>query len=224
MIKTIKQVLFPFTRRIGLLIGLLLLSVWSLQSQDLVQCSGMVYTQRDNQLTGLAFADIAILGTSRGSYTDESGFFSLAAQRGDTIQVNYIGYVSRYFVVPLDLSDSRYVAKVVLEQDTIFLEPAIVLFWPSREHFRIEFLQMDVSDPLLEIAKKNLSPETLAALAPSVGSDGQAGVSLYFAERANKLVYNGQFNTGNLLNPLAWMQFIEAIKRGDFKKKKKKVR
>ncbi len=192
--------------------------------QDLVQCSGIVYTRRDGQQIPLAYAEIGIVGTYRGTYSDDRGFYSFAVERGDSVVAHYIGYASKVFVVPHNLVENRYILNIELNQDTLVLEPALIYPWPSREHFRIEFLQMDVSDPMQEQAMRNLSAEALAALAPSVKADGQAGVSLYFADRANRLVYNGQFNTSRILDPLAWLQFIEAIKRGEFKKKKRKVK
>jgi hypothetical protein len=39
--------------------------------------------------------------------------------------------------------------------------------------------------------------------------------------RANQLYYYKQAPPQNFLSPVAWMQFFDAWKRGDFKKKKK---
>jgi len=41
----------------------------------------------------------------------------------------------------------------------------------------------------------------------------------YMSSQADKLYYKGQTMPNNLLNPIAWAKFIQAWKRGDFKKK-----
>ncbi|MBL7892109.1 MAG: carboxypeptidase-like regulatory domain-containing protein, partial [Bacteroidia bacterium] len=38
-------------------------------------------------------------------------------------------------------------------------------------------------------------------------------------QRYSKLYYAGQYPSYSILNPIAWTQFIQAWKRGDFKKK-----
>ena len=39
------------------------------------------------------------------------------------------------------------------------------------------------------------------------------------AEQARQAVYYGQQQPMNILNPIAWGQFFEAWKRGDFRRK-----
>ncbi len=55
-----------------------------------------------------------------------------------------------------------------------------------------------------------------------VPADGTESVDLQLREAAASRYYEGQFKPQNVFNPVAWKQFIEAWKRGDYKKKKKK--
>ncbi len=108
-----------------------------------------------------------------------------------------------------------------MAQDTFQLESAIVYSIPSKEHFKPEFLEMDVSDKLKDIAEKNLSQDVLKRLEPFTPSDGRAGMSLYFSDKAAEAYYDGQIKQQRIFDPLAWSEFFKAWKRGDFKKKKK---
>ena len=73
----------------------------------------------------------------------------------------------------------------------------------------------------LEIARKNLSPELLEAKAEAMPMNGSMNFKWQMQQRSNQLYYAGQSrmnNLSNLLNPIAWAKFIEAWKRGDFKR------
>ncbi len=203
-----------------LLFTVLLNDVYT-QGKKVIQFSGFIYSNTLNQ-TPLPYAGIGILKTRHGTYTDGNGFFSMAAETGDTIFCSYLGYKSKLLILPSQLKDDRYFQNIFLDQDTFLLEPAIVYAIPSKEHFRPEFLEMDVSDKMKEIAQQNIAQEVLATLAPHTPSDGMAGVSLYFAEESQKMYYDGQFKPQRIFDAFAWAKFIEALKRGDFKKKKKK--
>jgi hypothetical protein len=191
------------------------------QQSRVIQFSGIIYAKTENP-TPLPHVGIGILRTRHGTYSDLNGFFSMAAETGDTIICNYLGYKSKKLVIPGQLNEDRYFQTIYLEQDTFLLESAVVYSIPSREHFRMEFLEMNVDDKMKEIAQQNISQEVLASLAPYTPSDGRAGVSLYFSEESQKMYYDGQFKPQRIFDAFAWAKFIEALKRGDFKKKKKK--
>lgn len=191
------------------------------QHQGVIQYSGIVYANIAGEKKPLPFTGIGILRTRQGTYSNENGFFSLAAESGDTIMFSSLGYKPLRKILPSGIISDRYYEDVLLEQDTFQLESAIVYSIPSKEHFRPEFLAMDVSDKLAEEAKKNLAQDVLNQIAPHTPSDGTAGVSMYFQQEANKMVYDGQFKPQPIFNLFSWIEFFKAWKRGDFKKKKK---
>ncbi|MBK9271447.1 MAG: carboxypeptidase-like regulatory domain-containing protein [Saprospiraceae bacterium] len=192
----------------------------SAQNTELIQLSGMVMTDVDGQPRPLPFAEIGILNTNRGTYADSKGFFSLAVQRGDSIVFQYIGYKSAFFLVPDSLSSDRYTVFQILTKDTIFLPQTVVYPWPSKEYFRQEFLAMDVSDKLSEIAAAHLAQERIRGLMSSTPADGTETSSLYLSQQAQNYYYMGQLKPMNILSPLAWIEFFKAWQRGDFKRKK----
>ena len=192
------------------------------QDKPVIQFSGMVYSQANGAQSPLPFVGIGILRTRHGTYSDANGFFSMAAQTGDTILFSSLGYKSQRLVLPSEIKSDRHFENITLEQDTFQLESAIVYSIPSKEHFRPEFLEMDVSNKLKDEAERNLAQDVLEKLEPYTPSDGRAGVSLYFSQESQKLYYDGQIKPQNIFSPLAWVEFFKALKRGEFKKKKKK--
>ena len=191
------------------------------QSYKLVQLTGMVMTDSDGDPKPLPFAEISILNTNRGVYSDGKGFFSLVVQNGDTLIFNYVGFKPAYFIVPDRLHKEHYTIFQIMTQDTIFLPQTVVYPWPDKEFFRQEFLAMDISKSLEDIAAANLAQDKIRRLMEITPADGRETSSLYLSQNAQKYYYAGQFKPMQILNPMAWIEFFKAWKRGDFRKKNK---
>ena len=189
--------------------------------QDVVQFSGVVVTEEGGEIIFLPYTNVAVEGTSRGTITEIDGFFSIVAVKGETIVFSRIGYENAKLEIPDTLSSDFYSVVQPLTKDTILLPEAVIYPWPSREHFKVEFLAMDVTDELKQQAEENLDAITMAQLRESLPFDGREATSMVLKENADKAYYYGQLKPQNILNPLAWKKFIDAWKRGDFKKKDK---
>lgn len=187
---------------------------------SLVQFSGMVLDGSDEMLYPIPYANILLTEDGRGTYSDLKGFFSIVAKMGDVVTFSAIGYRDVEFVIPDTLTNSRYSLVQLLSQDTINLPTAVVFPWPSREHFKLEFLAMDVTNEMQERAVENLAENTLARMREEVLTDGNENADFYMRQQAKNYYYIGQTPPMNIFNPFAWKQFFEAWKRGDFKKKK----
>jgi hypothetical protein len=200
------------------------LSLNLLQGQDysLVQVSGIVYTNENSKVKLLPYAEIGIQNTFRVIYGSENAFYSIAAQRGDTVVFNYLSYDEEIFVVPYNFRGESITLNVELTQDTVFLPKVTINPWPSREHFRPEFLAMNVEESMYQIAMANLAKDRIEELMLLTSRDGKENASLYLSQQAQKYYYQGQLRPMNIMSPLAWMEFFQAWKRGDFKSKKKK--
>jgi len=179
-------------------------------------------TEEAGGIIFLPYTNVSVEGTSRGTITETDGFFSIVAVKGETIVFSRIGYETAKLAIPDTLTSDYYSVVQPLTQDTILLPEAVIYPWPSREHFKEEFLAMDVTDELREQAEENLDAETLVELRRNLPTDGREATSFVLAENASKAYYYGQLKPQNILNPLAWKKFIDAWKRGDFKKKDKK--
>ncbi len=193
------------------------------QNQDLIQFSGVVVTEDENgEMAPLPYTTIAVIGTDRGTYAEIDGFFSIVAEIGDTMEFSRVGYQSIQHVIPDSLDSKFYSWYQVMSRDSILLPEAVIYPWPSREHYKIEFLALDVSNELKRRAEENLAQEILDRMRSDVPADGSEAYSLTRQNQIQTYTYSGQYKPQNIFNPIAWAQFVKAWKRGDFKKKKKK--
>lgn len=196
------------------------------QKQDsvkLVQFSGLVVTESESgeEIVPLPYTNIAILGTERGTYSEIDGFFSIVTEVGDTLVFSRIGFKTVEFIIADTLQSSFYSWYQMMSTDDILLPEAVIYPWPSREHYKIEFLALDVSSEMREKAKANLAQEMLEEMQFTVPADGKEAYNLTTANQVYNYQYSGQYKPQNLFNPVAWAKFIQAWKNGDFKKKKK---
>lgn len=214
------------TRIISILSLLLVfISAQSLSAQDpqqdssLIQFSGQVIMDEDGTLVSLPYVNVYIKEQSfRGDYTDENGFFSLVAEKGETVVFSGIGLKTVEYTIPDTLSRSRYSIVQMMTADVYNLPETVVYPWPSKEHFKIEFLAMDVSNELQRQAEENLSAETLEDLREELPPDGIETSQVYLKQEAERNYSIGQFKPMRIMSPLAWAKFFKAWKDGDFKR------
>ncbi|MEM6773183.1 MAG: carboxypeptidase-like regulatory domain-containing protein [Bacteroidota bacterium] len=214
-------------KHLGLLLCLVL-AFTGLQAQrlvdqngeELVQFSGMVLDGGDNQLLPIPYATVLIKDDGRGTYANLEGFFSIVVHKGDSIIFSALGFDDAVYVVPDTLKDDKYSIVQLLTKNDIDLPTAVVFPWPSREHFKLEFLAMDVSSELQDRVSASLSPSNMERLREAVPASGAENASFYLRQQAQKTYYIGQRPPMNIFSPVAWKQFFDGWKRGDFKKKK----
>ena len=184
-----------------------------------IQFSGRVVTEIDNKLDPLPYTNIAVKGTPRGTSTNIDGFYSLVVLPGETVLFSRLGFELVEYLIPSDLSQNTHSKIVVMKQDTLFLPGVDIYPWPDPDFFKIEFLALEVNEELEEIAQQNLSPEKMARLRDILPADGREVSGIELRQLSQAYYYEGQLKPQNIFNPLSWKKFIDAIKRGDFKKK-----
>jgi len=198
---------------------LLCLAAYAQDSSRVIQLSGQI---SDNMGLVPLYTNVSVVGTNRGTVCRIDGFYSLPVRTGETIIYSNIGYMDQEFVVPHDAEGTFVTNDVVLQKDTIFLNPVTIRPWPDRDFFEIEFLALDVDNYLEDIAYQNLSPERLEILRQFLPVDGGEVAKIELQRTAAQYYSVGQIRPQNILNPLSWKKFIDALRRGDFKKKDKK--
>lgn len=184
---------------------------------DLLQFSGVVVS--GDSLLPVPFTAITIKGTYRGTLSDYYGFFSFVAQEGDTIEFSVLGFQKSTYVLPDSLDGSRYSIIQVLNQDTVMLPTTVIYPWPTKEQIYEYFLKAPVPDDDLERARKNLAQETIVDMALAVPMDATMNYRNAMSQYNTRLYNAGQIPMNNLLNPIAWAKFVQAWKKGEFKKK-----
>lgn len=190
----------------------------------LIQFSGMLLTDDRGQLRPVPYATVYLPNKNRGTYSDYRGFFTLVVEKGDKVRFTCIGLETITITVPDTLTQDQYSVVQLMTEDTINLPTTVIFPWPSREHFKIEFLKMDVTPELQRRAAENLANEYLAEARKNpdmVPHSGKESANFYLRQQAREYVYIGQVPPMNIFSPLAWGQFFKAWKDGKFKKQKK---
>lgn len=213
------------TFKVVTIVSLLAASAASVTAQkladtsDLVQLSGIILVEENGMLEPLPYVNIYIHSTRRGTFSSLDGFFSIVGKKGERVVFSSIGYKEVDYVIPDTLAGNRFSIIQVMDRDTVLLPETVIYAWPSREHFKLEFLAMETQSPLEKRLEENLSDRAIAQLITYLPTDGDENVDLFLQQQAQSYYYEGQFRPINVLNAFAWAEFIKALKRGDFKKK-----
>ena len=203
-----------------LLLSILLVIATTTFSQSgnrkLVQFSGVVVT--GDSLEPVPFTSILTKGSYRGTISDVYGYFSFVAQVGDTIEFAAVGFKRGNYAIPDSLAENKYSMIHVLMPDTVLLRPLEVYPWPSKEQFREAFMALNLSDNEYQRTLKLLNSAEAIQRLENLPPD--AGLAAHYQTAVeNTRIYNqGMAPTVNLFNPIAWAQFVQAWRTGQFKK------
>ncbi len=185
--------------------------------EDLIQFSGQLLTEENGQIVPVPYANVYLKNKKRGTYTDMKGFFSFVAAKGEAIVFSSVSYKTVEKRIPDTLSQKQYSVIQLMSKDNTLLPEMIVFPWPSREHFKIEFLAMNVHDEMQKRATENLASKELKRMRKELAYDGKESGQYYLREQAKQAYYNGQFRPMNIFSPLAWSKFFKDFKDGKFK-------
>ena len=184
---------------------------------SVVQLYGIVMTA--DSLKGLESVSVMIKGQNRGTITNSKGVFSIVVLKGDQVIFTSIGFKPKTVLIPSNLEGNQHSIIQLMVNDTIYLAATIIKARPSRAQFERDFLNTEVPDDYIAVARKNNSEATRKILVANLPTDGRESSSQYLRQNANKAYYQGQAPPMNIFNPFAWSEFIKAWKRGDFKNK-----
>jgi hypothetical protein len=184
-----------------------------------VQFSGVVVTA--DSLRPIPYVTISVEGTYRGTLTDLNGFFSFVARKDETLVFKCLGYKSVKYTIPDTLTKDRYSLIQMMRPDTLYLDTTFIYPWPTYEQFKNAFVKADIPDDELERARRNAEAIEEHSLTDYVPMDGSMNYRNYFDNYRAKLYYIGQQPPNNLLNPIAWYEFIKAWEEGKLKSKRK---
>jgi hypothetical protein len=190
------------------------------KEEKFIQISGVVVDA--DSLKPVPFVSVLIKGTKRGTITDYYGFFTLVASPGDELQFFSLNHKNGVYKLDDTLQQTHYYIIHSLVKDTIQLPSVSVYPWPTKEEFKKAFLNLDLSDTDYDRAAKNLDRKELSYNERNYTMDAQANYQYAMQQQLTKMYSLGQYPTINLLNPIAWAQFIEAWRKGKFKNNNKK--
>src|SRR5690606_40675708 len=111
-------------RLAALMLGIFLLTISSLQAQDL-PITGKVTASGGMPLIGV---NVLIEGTSRGAATDVNGNFKLNAPAGATLKFTFVGYLPK----EIKISNSTPL-NVTMEEDVQKLNDVVVVGYGTQK-------------------------------------------------------------------------------------------
>lgn len=182
---------------------------------SVVQFYGVVMTA--DSLQGIPSVSVVVKGQGRGTFSNEQGVFSIVVMKGDQIEFSSVGYKPKLYQIPKNLEGNQWSIIQLMVTDTMYLPATIIKPRPTREQFERDFVNTKVPDDEIEIARQNNDAVKRRVLARGLPSDAREAANLYLKQSATKYSYMGQNPPQNIFNPLAWADFIQAWKRGDFK-------
>ncbi len=185
--------------------------------RKLIQFSGVIVDS--DSLRPIPYTSIIIKNSNRGTISDYFGYFSFVAQESDTIIFSAISFNGAQFIIPDTLTTNRYSLIQVLRSDTIYLKGVEVYPWPTREQFKSAFMKLELPEDEFIRADKNMARADMKELMTGMAMDASLNFKNTQQQYQSKLYYAGQYPPNNLLNPIAWAKFIQAWKKGDYKKK-----
>lgn len=184
------------------------------RSNKLVQFSGIITDADSNAV--VPYVTITNVSYKEQKYSaNYQGYFSFVAHAGDTITFSAVGFTSKTIVLPNEIVDRKYTAKIQIKSEIVYLQTVRVYPWATVEEFTKDFLSMKVADDDMAIAKRNLSPKSIKGMSQTLSRDAQEIGSSNYRNNFDRMVNVNMRQTNPLLNPFAWGKLMQTIFNGD---------
>ena len=182
---------------------------------SVVQIYGVIMTA--DSLKAIPSVSVVVKGRNQGTYSSDQGVFSIVVLKGDVIEFSSVGYKTIDYTVSDTLKGNQQSVIQLMVTDAKYLPATIIRPRPTREQFERDFVNTTVPDDDIEIARQNNSAAKRAILSRGLPANANEAASTYLRQSSQRYYYQGQAPPQNILNPLAWADFIQAWKRGDFR-------
>ena len=202
-------------------VSLIFSDAFAQKEERIIQFSGLVVG--GDSLYGIWGVHIYVPHTGRGSISNEYGYFSMPVLISDSIVISAVGFKKQHIIIPDDAKNQSYTAIIELITDTTILPIVEIFPYPTVELFKQAFLALELHDENKSNAQKNLDEKLLARILYDSEMDASLNYTYYMNQEIHKIStqrFDPMLNIP-LLNPFAWIELIQSIRRGDFKKKKK---
>lgn len=182
---------------------------------SVVQLYGVIMTA--DSLKGIPMVSVVVKGRNQGTYSSDQGVFSIVVLKGDVIEFSSVGYKTYTLSVPDTFRGNQYSVVQLMVTDAKYLPATVIRPRPTREQFERDFVNTRVPDDDIEIARQNNDAAKRRVLSRSLPANAGEAAATYLRQSASRYYYQGQAPPQNIFNPVAWADFINAWKRGDFR-------
>ncbi len=188
------------------------------ESRRYVQVSGIITDISARPVGGVSIVSRKL---RRATVSEPTGIYSITSTPGDTIYFRALGFKRYHTIIPPDYQEKVAKADIMLEIDTIEIEPVTILPWKNYSEFLRDMTKERPVDPIVENMNENIA-SIYVALANETGVriTPEAGYSYAMGQNFNNMATRSQYPYNNLLNPLAWAKFFNGVKNGMLKNQK----
>lgn len=204
------------------LFALFFLGMEKTQAQDqkerkVIQLSGIILNS--DSTDAVPGVNVYVPKKGRGTSSGRFGYFSMPVLEGDSVVFSFIGLKRQTYVVPQQMEDDKISLILTMQDDEITLAEIEVMPYPTEDEFKRAVLAMNYEAPMTIDSRGNLSPETLLRWAENMPASGNENFRGFQQGKVMQIQDRYGPRPFRLLDPFAWSQFIQSIKRGDLKKK-----
>ena len=190
--------------------------------RKIIQFTGIVAT--GDSLLGVPGASVYVPKAGRGTASNIYGYFSMAVLAGDSIVIRSLGYSNQTIVITKDFQRQSYSVIVQLKEDATVLPEVRVFPYTTERDFKKAFLALHLPTERGSAAADNLNQELMNRI---FRTQPMGAVANFRQTMSNQsLDYDrkmgiapNQYSNNPLLNPFSWLQLIQQVKKGEFKKK-----
>ncbi|MCC9166740.1 carboxypeptidase-like regulatory domain-containing protein [Pontibacter harenae] len=207
--KKVRQGLFAMLAFV--LIGISMPQSTMAQGQKrVVQLSGFVAF--GDSLFGIGGVNVYVPETTRGSMTNEFGFFSMPVVTGDSVLFSALGYKTQYLIIPKNFKNDSYSVIIQMQEDAVTLPEITVIPWATERDFKNAVLAVKLPDEGRAIATQNLDPKRLEELFLTTPMDGGGNFRFWnqqqIQQQQNRIMYP-------TISPFAIPALINSIFKGN---------
>lgn len=184
------------------------------KSNKLVQFSGIITDTDSNSV--VPYVTITNLSNRGQKYAaNYQGYFSFIVNPGDTVVFSAVGFTSKTLVLPQDITEHHYTAKIQIKPEVVYLKAVTIYPWATVEEFTKDFLSMKVADDDMALAKRNLSQQSIKGMTLTLPRNSQEISNSNYRYNFDRMVNVNMRQTNPLLNPFAWGKLMQQIFNGD---------
>lgn len=168
------------------------------EKNRVIQLSGQI--KHTDSITPIPNVVIRVKNKDIGTYSNYQGVYTIALQEQDTLIVSSLGFAKKEITlgeISKGIHNFEY-KDIILEQDTVYLNPVYISPLPSGKAFDYAFTQVDFSSPA-HTYRKNLNPQSLQNAARTLPMTAQESQRIYQKQLMDNQSWDGLIRSGNLL-------------------------
>ncbi|WP_420576293.1 carboxypeptidase-like regulatory domain-containing protein [Ekhidna sp.] len=182
------------------------------QNKKVIQFTGVVFGA--DSTTVVPGTHVYIPKSGRGTTTNPYGFFSLPVLEGDSVIFSSVGYKRAYFIVPKHEKESSLRVIIALQDDITFLEEVEIRPYPTESMFKEALITMELPNQK-EYANiyQWLNAQYMSDAYLEIPASPNANHQYYMQLQRQSYINRYSPPQNQLLNPFAWANFINSLKR-----------